>query len=48
MNRESLSDTIEILSDAETMSNIKEALERIENGDYGVSIDEVRTYLRNL
>ena len=45
MERESLIATIEVLSDVTTMKNIKEALERIENGDYGTPINEVRKEL---
>lgn len=45
MDRESLIATIEVLSDAGTMRNIKEALERIENEDYGTPINEVRKEL---
>jgi RNA polymerase-binding transcription factor DksA len=45
MDRENLIATIEVLSDAETMRNIKEALERIEGGDYGTPIGDVRKEL---
>jgi hypothetical protein len=45
MDRESLTETIEILSDPETMRNIAEAVERINKGDLGIPIEEVRKKL---
>lgn len=45
IDKESLVATIEVLSDPETMKNIKEALERIEEEDYGIPIEEVRKEL---
>jgi predicted CopG family antitoxin len=45
MSRESLIATIEVLSDPELMRSIKEALERIESGDYGTPIEEVKKEL---
>lgn len=46
MDKESLIETIEILSDPETMRDIAEAVERIEKGDLGTPIEEVRKELR--
>jgi len=45
MDRESLIATIEVLSDPELMKGIKEALERIEKGDYGTPLEEVKKEL---
>ena len=45
VNRESLIETIEVLSDPETMRNIAEALERINKGDLGTPIEEIRKEL---
>jgi len=42
VDNESLVATIEVLSDPELMRGIKEALERIEEGDYGTPIEDVR------
>jgi len=42
VERESLIETIEVLSDPETMRNIAEALERIERGEFGVSWEEIK------
>lgn len=39
---ESLIETLEILSDPELMKGIKNALIRIENNNYGTSIEEVK------
>ncbi len=44
-DKESLIATIEILSDPIMMRNIKDALERIESGDYGIPIDEIKKEL---
>jgi RNA polymerase-binding transcription factor DksA len=43
--QENMEATIEILSDSETMKNIKDALQRIKSGDYGTSIEKVRKEL---
>jgi len=45
MERESLIETIEVLSDPETMREIAEALERINKEDLGTPIEEVRKEL---
>jgi predicted CopG family antitoxin len=45
-SRESLIETIEVLSDPEAMRNIAEALERFERGDLGIPLKEVRKKLR--
>ncbi|MBS3076100.1 hypothetical protein J4429_06635 [Candidatus Pacearchaeota archaeon] len=45
MDKESLIATIEVLSDPELMKGIKEALERIEEGDFGTPIEQVRKEL---
>ncbi|MFA5173579.1 MAG: hypothetical protein WC438_00170 [Candidatus Pacearchaeota archaeon] len=45
MDRESLIATIEVLSDPITMKSIKEALERIDKGDYGIPIEQVKKEL---
>jgi PHD/YefM family antitoxin component YafN of YafNO toxin-antitoxin module len=45
MDKESLIETIEILSDPETMRDIAEAVERIERGNLGTPIEEVRKEL---
>jgi predicted CopG family antitoxin len=45
MDKESLIETIEVLSDPETMRNIAEAMERINRGDLGIPIEEVRREL---
>ncbi|MBU3912784.1 MAG: hypothetical protein KKE50_01685 [Nanoarchaeota archaeon] len=42
MDKESLIETIEVLSDPETMRKIAEAVERINKGDLGTPIEEVR------
>ncbi len=42
MDKESLIETIEVLSDPKTMREIAEALERINKGDLGTPIEEVR------
>lgn len=45
MDKESLIETIEVLSDPETMREIAEAIERINKGDLGTPIEEVRKEL---
>jgi len=45
MDKESLIETIEVLSDPETMRKIAEAVERINKGDLGTPIEEVRKEL---
>ena len=45
IDRESLMATIEILSDSELMRDIREALQRIDKGDYGIPIEEVEKEL---
>ena len=45
VDKESLIETIEVLSDPEAMRNIAEALERIDKGDYGITIEEVEKEL---
>jgi PHD/YefM family antitoxin component YafN of YafNO toxin-antitoxin module len=45
MDKESLTETIEVLSDPKTMRNIAEAMERFERGDLGTPIEEVRREL---
>jgi len=45
VDRESLIETIEILSDPETMRDLAEALERINKGDLGTPIEKVRKEL---
>ena len=45
MDKESLIETIEVLSDPETMRKIAEAIERINKGDLGTPIEEVRKEL---
>ena len=45
MDKESLIETIEVLSDPETMRKIAEAIERINKGDLGTPIGEVRKEL---
>ncbi len=42
VSRESLIETIEILSDPEAMKNIAEALQEIERGESGVSWEEIK------
>ena len=44
-DKESLIETIDVLSDPETMIKIAEALERINKGDLGTPIEEVRKEL---
>jgi PHD/YefM family antitoxin component YafN of YafNO toxin-antitoxin module len=41
-DKESLIETIEILSNPETMRNIAEALEEIEKGDYGIPFKKIK------
>jgi len=45
LDRESLIETIEVLSDPKTMRDLAEALERINKGDLGTPIEEVRKEL---
>ena len=45
MDKESLIATIEVLSDPGLMKEIKESLERIEAGDYGIPFEEVKKEL---
>ncbi|MCX6748372.1 MAG: hypothetical protein NT076_02100 [Candidatus Pacearchaeota archaeon] len=45
MDKESLIETIEILSDPETMREIAESIERINKGDLGTPIEQVRKEL---
>jgi len=45
VDKESLIATIEILSDPELMRGIKDALIRIEEGDYGTSLKEIKKEL---
>ncbi len=44
-DRESLIATIEVLSDPQLMKGIREALIRIENGDYGTSLEDLKKEL---
>ena len=45
VSRESLIETIEVLSDPEAMKNIAEALQEIEKGEIGVSLEELEKEL---
>ena len=45
VDEENLKETIEILGNPETMRNIAEALEQINKGDYGTSLEEVEKEL---
>ncbi len=45
IDEESLRETIEVLSDPETMRNIAETLEKINKGNYGTPLDEVEKEL---
>lgn len=45
VDEESLKETIEILSDPETMRDIAEALEEINKGNYGTPLDKVEREL---
>lgn len=45
IDEDSLKETIEVLSDPETMREIAEALEEINKGNYGTSLDEVEKEL---
>ncbi len=45
MDKESLIATIEVLSDPKLMMRIKEALQRINSGDYGTPLEEVEKEL---
>ncbi len=45
-NKESLIETIEVLSDPETMRNIAEALEEIKKGNYGTSWEDMKKELK--
>jgi hypothetical protein len=44
-SRESLIETIEVLSDPEAMGNIAKALKEIESGEPGVSLEELEKEL---
>jgi len=46
MDKESLVETIEILSDSETMRNLAEAMERFERGEKGVSFEGLKKELK--
>ena len=45
IDKESLIETVEVLSDPDTMRRIAEAQERINKGDYGVSFGEAKKEL---
>lgn len=45
VDEESLKETIEVLSDPETMREIAEALEEINKGNYGTPLDEIEKEL---
>lgn len=45
VDEESLKETIEVLSDPETMRDLAEALEEINKGNYGVPLNEVEKEL---
>ncbi len=45
VDKESLIDTIEIMSDPQTMRELAEANERINNGNYGTPLDDVKKEL---
>lgn len=45
VDKESLIETIEVLSNPETMKNIAESLQRIQEGDYGTPIEEIEKEL---
>ncbi|MBU2562430.1 MAG: 2-hydroxyacyl-CoA dehydratase family protein [Nanoarchaeota archaeon] len=45
IDEESLKETIEVLSDPETMRDIAEALEEINKGNYGTPLDEIEKEL---
>ena len=42
IDENSLKETIEVLSDPETMRNIAEALEKFNNGNSGISWEEIK------
>ena len=44
-DEESLKETIEVLSDPETMRDIAEAIEEINKGNYGASLNEIEKEL---
>lgn len=44
-DRESLIETIEVLSDPETMRKIAEAIERVNSGNYGIPLEDVKKEL---
>lgn len=46
-DKESLIETIEVLSDPETMRDIAESLEKIEKGNYGISFEDLKKELDN-
>lgn len=45
LDKESLIETIEVLSDSETMMEIAEALQEIEKGNFGKSLNEIEEEL---
>jgi predicted CopG family antitoxin len=45
-SRESLVETMEVLSDPKTMRNIAEALERFERGEKGISFENLKKELK--
>lgn len=46
VDEESLKETIEVLSDPETMRNIAEALEEINKGNFGTSWEDIKEELK--
>lgn len=44
-SKESLIETLEVLSDAETMRDLAESLREIEKGNFGKSLDEIEKEL---
>jgi len=45
IDKESLNETLEIMSDPQAMRDIAEASERIQKGDLGISLEEVKKEL---
>jgi len=45
IDKESLTETIEVMSDPQAMRDIAEALERIKRGDFGIPLEEVEKEL---
>jgi len=45
-SRESLVETIEVLSDSATMRNLTESLERFERGEKGISFENLKKELK--